>query len=291
MATAAKARAAKSSIAHASPPAQVAAAPARPEKPKQKKGFATNPQPDPTQKGPHKLGRPGMSHKGAGSRTRPKLPRRKPTPEKLPTTRGELALHNPEVAGGALAWTEHFAAQAGLTQEEVAAKMGVDPKLFRRNRQRKDETGGYDYIEPNNVGASRLLDEEMEAALCWYIENVDARLTLDQYAAIAASVEGLEALKELKGAISRKTVQRTITEREEEKGHMPITDEEVHGTQKRRKKRPRPGTDGSVDLSRKQPRVRTHVAAARPSGVSVRQSQPDRDARRRADRLAAQAQD
>ena len=63
------------------------------------------------------------------------------------------------------------------------------------------------------------------------------------------------------------------------------------GTQKRRKKRPRPGTDGSVDLSRKQPRVRTHVAAARPSGVSVRQSQPDRDARRRADRLAAQAQD
>ena len=67
----------------------------------------------------------------------------------------------------------------------------------------------------------------MEAALCWYIENVDARLTLEQYGAIAQSVEGL---KELKKSLSGQTVQRTITDREVEKGHKPVTDKEVQIT-------------------------------------------------------------
>ena len=63
------------------------------------------------------------------------------------------------------------------------------------------------------------------------------------------------------------------------------------GTQKRRKHKPKPGTDGSVDLSQKRPRVQTQGAAAHPAQASVRQSSKDRAARRDADRLAAQAQD
>ena len=63
------------------------------------------------------------------------------------------------------------------------------------------------------------------------------------------------------------------------------------GTHKRSKHKPKPGTDGSVDLSKKRPRVQTQGAAAHPAQASVRQSSSDRAARRAADRLAAQAQD
>ena len=222
----AKARAASDPT---SPSGQPAAAPVQPAKPKPKKqtGFALRGQPGPD-RAPHQLKRPGRVHrKGAGKTQRDVAPRKLPTPEKVTSKRGKGLLGSQEAAGGALHWAEYFGAAAGYSQAELAEKMGVDPSSLTRNRQRKDETGGYAYIEPNGVGAPRLLDPEMEAALCWYIENVDARLTLEQYGAIAQSVEGL---KELKKSLSGQTVQRTITDREVEKGHKPVTDKEVQIT-------------------------------------------------------------
>ena len=228
MATRAKARAASDPT---SPSEQPAAAPVQPAPPqqrkKQQKGFALHGQPGPA-RGPHDLRRLGSNRrKGAGKRQRNTKPRGVPTPEKIPTARGESALRNPEVAGTALEWTVHFGAQLGMTQKEVAVRVGVDPKLFTRGRQRKEETGGYDYIEPVGVGAPRLLDPEMELCLSAYVEKVDPTLSLDQYGELAESVEGLEDLAK---ALSRQTVQRTINDREKEKGKKRITDKEVQVT-------------------------------------------------------------
>jgi len=54
------------------------------------------------------------------------------------------------------------------------------------------------------------------------------------------------------------------------------------GTQNKRKRTPAPGTQGSVDLSKKKPRPT--------AGVSLRQGQPDRAARRAANRFDEEAE-
>ena len=84
-------------------------------------------QPQPTDRAPHKLGRPGVSRqKGAGRTQRASKPRGPPTPEKLETKRGQALLHDPEAAGGGLAWAEYYAAKAGVSQKTMAKQMGID---------------------------------------------------------------------------------------------------------------------------------------------------------------------
>ena len=87
----------------AQPPAHTpspAAAPV-PRKKVVGRGFGSCHQPQPTDRAPHKLERPGRSHqKGAGRTQRASKPRGPPTPEKLETKRGQALLP----------WAEYYAA-------------------------------------------------------------------------------------------------------------------------------------------------------------------------------------
>ena len=170
------------------------------------RGFGSCHQPQPTDRAPHKLERPGRSHqKGAGRTQRASKPRGPPPPEKIEVKRGQALLHEPEVAGGGLAWAEYYAAKAGISQESVAKQTGIQRNSFTRLRNRKIDSEQYEYPEPVDVGAPRLLTAEQELVLCQYVLNVDPRLSLAEYGEMTPAMENMGCSFE----VSADTVQRS----------------------------------------------------------------------------------